>query len=101
MPRDEGIRMSRNKGPAAYWCFDAIFTLSVVGVGLAALVTMAAVATIAPGGPSSVTRTDPPKGAPPGGLVRNWGGIWVVSIESTAPGATLIELPGGGRPGKN
>lgn len=58
-----------------YGCFGAIFTLSIVGAGLPALLTMTAVARIAPGGPSSVTRTDPPRGVPPGGSVRRKDGI--------------------------
>ena len=59
---------------------------------------MAAVARIAPGGPSSVTRTDPPKGVPPGGFARNCDGICVVSSESVAP-AGILTGPELGKPG--
>jgi len=79
------------------YSFDSNLTVSVLVEVPPELVTITAVARIAPGGPFWPTRIEPLKGTPVG-VVRRNGGICVVSVEYVAPGAIVMGVgPGFGR----
>ena len=79
------------------YSFDSNLTVSVLVAVPPELVTITAVARMAPGGPFWPTRIEPLKGAPVG-VVRRNGGICVVSVEYVAPGAIVMGVgPGFGK----